>query len=35
MSSYALRVFIYCAAAVGVGVPLGLLAFVGLALIGF
>jgi len=35
MSSYALRVFIYCVAAVGVGVPLSLLAFVGLALIGF
>jgi hypothetical protein len=36
MSSYvALRVFIYCVAAVGIGVPLSLLAFVGLALIGF
>jgi hypothetical protein len=35
MSSYALRVLIYCIAALGVGVPLGLLAFVGLALIGF
>jgi hypothetical protein len=35
MSNYALRVFIYCVAAIGVGVPLSLLAFVGLALIGF
>jgi hypothetical protein len=35
MSNYSLRVFIYCMAAVGVGVPLNLLAFVGLALIGF
>jgi hypothetical protein len=35
MSIYALRVFIYCVAAVGVGVPLSLLAFIGLALIGF
>jgi hypothetical protein len=35
MSKYALRILIYCVAAVGVGVPLGLLAFVGLALIGF
>jgi hypothetical protein len=35
MSSLALRLFVYCVAAVGVGVPLSLLAFVGLALIGF
>jgi hypothetical protein len=35
MSSYALRVLIYFIAALGVGVPLGLLAFVGIALIGF
>jgi hypothetical protein len=35
MSSYALRVLIYCVAAMGLGVPLSLLAFVGLALIGF
>ena len=32
---YALRVLIYCVAAVGVGMPPSLLAFVGLALIGF
>jgi hypothetical protein len=32
---YALRVLMYCVAAVGVGMPPSLLAFVGLALIGF
>jgi hypothetical protein len=35
MSSYAVRALIYCVAVVGVGVPLSLLAFVGLTLIGF
>jgi hypothetical protein len=35
MSSYAVRACIYCVAAVGVVVPLSLLALVGLALIGF
>jgi hypothetical protein len=35
MSRCALKVLVYCVAAVGVGVPLSLLAFVGLALIGF